>query len=113
MTQLVRKEIVNGPSEMRLMMSLFRQAEGANLTYFSVKPESAADQSPTILPVEIDTLTRRKADKGACDEWYFEGKVLDQGTFWRMVAAHVKGELNTSKRTGWMDCEDHWIRLGE
>ncbi len=101
---MARIEITNGPSEMRLMMSLFRQAEGANVTYFSVDDDR--NRVPQFLPIEINALTRARLGAGACDRWAFEGTVIDQyGKNRNFVYAYVKGELDTSTRKGWLDYE--------
>jgi hypothetical protein len=100
---MARMEIKNGPSEMRLMMSLFRQAEGGNPTYFTVGPEVPG---PKILPVEIDLLERVRNGQGACDLWRFEGSVLEMSLRMRVVG-YVQGVLNTSTREGWLTYENN------
>lgn len=98
---MVRYEIEDGPSEMGLSQSLFRQYEKSGLTYFkTTTPLVMMGATYDSCLVWIDTLTRGSIES-PCQRWIFAGKVVDT-TFRRwLVVGNVYGNLTpTEEKVG-------------
>lgn len=106
---MVRIEIADGPSEMSLMFSLFRQAVGVGFVHFTPAKGQHLWEYPSPSIVQITLLERLQIGLGPCNHWRFEGEVVDQSASgWVFgVVGYVKGEFNTKIRKGWFDFEEN------